>query len=166
MKTTTIFLITIIILATACEKESENIVLYDANFDFGLRNAKGEDLLSKHTEGTYNTDKIRLYNVIDGQAILIPYQGLLDHPWSYLIFLEKDTNWIRPMPIQGKNPFTDTGTDKTHVYKTLIEWNENETDTIDLIQDIGQKGIARIKYNSKEVWNGYNTSARRFTIYK
>lgn len=119
---TVIFLITILSISS-CRPNREPIkeaVSIDAYVDLTIKNNAGQDLLDPNTPNTLNTNNIKLYNVVNGQAIEV-YHGNYTYPKNYLIYNYKDVKAIRVFV---------NHTDAEELPTTYIKWNDNNTDTI------------------------------------
>ena len=87
------YLFVTILLSLSCSDEKDccsQIAGNNTLFEFSLVNQNGEDLLNENTQNSYNTNNIKLYNLIDGEEILINNPNS-DSPNGYSIF-EKDGN--------------------------------------------------------------------------
>ena len=136
-----------IFLSLSCNDERDccsQIAGNNTLFEFSLVNQNGEDLLNENTQNSYNTNNIKLYNLINGEEILINNPNS-DSPNGYQIFEKEGLNLIRPF-------FNESNL----MVNGIIEWNPNKRDEISLEmvqQSENVKRLVEIKYNGEIVWD-------------
>jgi hypothetical protein len=141
------YLFVTILLSLSCSDEKDccsQIAGNNTLFEFSLVNQNGEDLLNENTQNSYNTNNIKLYNLIDGEEILINNPNS-DSPNGYSIFEKDGLNLFRPF-------FKESNLE----ISGIIEWNPNKRDKISLEmvqQSENVKRLVKIKYNGEIVWN-------------
>jgi len=114
-----IYTLALIALLSSCHnKDCCAVVSVDININ--VQNADGESLLDPDTEDYLNSDSIKVYYVNEGKAELYnkPYA---DYPNGYDVISTNLGTYLRLFPnVEGndENPMT------------LIQWDENSTDTI------------------------------------
>lgn len=141
------YLLMTILLSLSCSDEKDccsQIAGNNTLFEFSLVNQNGEDLLNESIQDSYNTNSIKLYNLIDGEEILINNPNS-DYPNGYLIFEKDGLNLIRPF-------FNESNL----IASGIIEWNPNKRDEISLEmvqQSENVKRLVKIKHNGEIVWD-------------
>lgn len=161
MKALHIFLFSILLLIS-CDKTDccDGIPGDDAIFELSIVNTLGEDLLNPETLGSIDLSKIRLYDVNDGEEVLI-FNSMRDAQYGYITYERENMIRIRP--------FFDTSKKLNIV--GYIKWNTEDYDTLNLTlvqQSKYTKRLTRIIYNDVEVWNDGTTplKERYFQIVK
>lgn len=156
-------LILVFILFLSCSDNEDCCSLISGNdtlFEFSVVNQNEEDLLNANITNTYNSNSIKLYNLINGNEVLINIPNS-DMPNGYTIFTKDGLNLIRT--------FFD---ESSLIVNGIIEWNVNNRDTISLEmvqQSENVKRLIKIKYNNKIVWDeetASNPDYRYFQIIK
>ncbi|WP_037315620.1 hypothetical protein [Salegentibacter sp. Hel_I_6] len=132
----------------------------DDIFEFSILNASGEDLLDPSTDESLNTSSIKIFKIIDGSKLEINNPNS-DYPEGYQIVEGEDNFRFIPL-FANSDP---------EVSKGIIEWNENDSDTLTLYytdQSEETTRLTKIIYNAKEVWkeNEENNERRFFEIEK
>lgn len=142
------YILITIFLSISCSDDEQDccaqIAGNDTLFEFSLVNQNGEDLLDENVQDSYNTNNIKLYNLIDDDEILINNPNS-DSPNGYLIFEKDGLNLIRPS-------FNESNL----IVSGIIEWNSNKRDEISLEmiqQSENVKRLIKIKYNGEIVWD-------------
>ncbi len=143
----------------SCQKNSGSDDI-DVGIDLKLDNSSGKDLLDPNIENSYNTEKIKLYYLLNGIEKLY-FCGNCDHQKGYYFFKRDDRYVIRIYPnfeIQQDN------TDPV----TYIQWNETDRDTIRCHIKRNKDGsyifCTKVWYNDSLVYD--NNGERYFTIIK
>lgn len=156
-----ILLLTSLLLSCDDEKDCcSQIPGNDTLYEFSIINNNGEDLLDENTQDTYNTNSIRLYDIINGEEKLIYFQNG-DYPYGYSI-IKRDILYLIRLGFNESN-LKVSG---------IVEWNPNKRDTISLEmvqQSEHVKRLIKIKYNGDVVWDeetASNTDNRYFQIVK
>ncbi|NME66736.1 hypothetical protein [Flammeovirga aprica] len=154
-------LLLIVLVAGSCKTEEDLFccAVDDVGYSFSLINEKGEDLLNKNTPGTLNSsNNIRLYRLDteNNESSNYPRMGysINDHDGLNKISLS----------------FGATNDDL--IVRGIIEWSENDRDTI-VLENIqaykNVKVLVKITYNGKVVWDANkenNSGIRYFQIVK
>ncbi len=158
------YLLIIIFLSVSCSDSEQDCCAQlpgnDTLFEFSLVNQNGEDLLDENVQDSYNTNNIKIFDLIDGQEILFNNPNS-DSPNGYQIFEKDGLNLIRPY-------FDESNL----IVSGIIEWNSNKRDEISLEmvqQSENIKRLIKIKYNGEIVWDektASNTDIRYFQIVK
>ena len=164
MKKMAILFFTIFILQSCSDEKDccSQISGNDVLFEFSIVNQNGEDLLDSNIQGSYNTNTIKLYDIINDDEVLINNSDS-DTPNGYIIFKKDDLNLIRTYFDVKSNLLT---------HKGIIEWSPNNRDTISLEtvqQSENVKRLIKIKYNNEVVWEestATNSDSRYFQIVK
>ncbi|MCP4551458.1 MAG: hypothetical protein GY834_05335 [Bacteroidetes bacterium] len=132
----------------------------DTLFEFSLINRDGLDLLDENITGSYNTENIRLYDLVENDEYLINNPNS-DYPKGYSIIKRDEIYRIRPS-FSETNKLSKEG---------IIEWSVTRRDTIflEMIQQSEDvKRLVKVKYNNEVVWdeNTANADYRYFQIVK
>ncbi|WP_343588436.1 hypothetical protein [Flavobacterium sp.] len=137
-----LFIILTIFTFLACNSNDDNRELkpkesINTSIDFSVFNAQGEDLLDSKNANHIDSDKIKLFYVINGNT-----KELVHNPKSQLIYVRKDNNINACIMRVVMNDI-----EKVKKSITYIQWNEKETDTIEATYVRGKNYIF-----PKEVW--------------
>ena len=146
----------IILTATllfSCDKSDEPIkgIIVDTAIEFSVLNSQNEDLLNPETPNHIDTEGIKLFYVIDGETQGV-YDSSRNYPRNFLVFKHENTYRIRVF-------LNDADTADKSV--TYIQWNDNDTDTIEAIFKRPTNGILveKIWLNGEHIWErGDNTT--------
>ena len=163
MHRTALTLILIALSLGSCGDTNDCCVNLPGNddlFEFSLVNSHGEDLLNPETQGSYNSDDLRVYNIVDEDTVEINNPNS-DTPKGYMIFTREGKYRIR-LFMKGDGSLESRG---------IIAWNKTDKDTIALHlvqQSENVRRLVKIVYNEEEVWNEQNSSndERYFEIVK
>jgi hypothetical protein len=152
----------ILLLFSSCSNEEDCCFPGDDDiFEIVLLNASGENLLDPNTPGSFNTSKIKVFNILNGEKMEINNPNS-DYPKGYNIIERNGA--LRFVPLFGNS--------NLDVSEGIIQWNEHEEDTITLaysLQSENVRRLIRIFYNNEEVWNetsADNREERFFEIIK
>lgn len=154
------FLLMIVFLSLSCSDEQDCCSQNDTLFEFSVVNQSGEDLLDENTLNSLNTNNIKLFNLINGEEILVNNPNS-DSPDGYIIFERDGMNLIRTF--FDESSLTVNG---------IIEWDLNKRDLITLEMDQQSESVKRlikIEFNSQVVWSeetASNPNNRYFQIVK
>lgn len=145
-------MIFIAILFASCtsDKESNNVIIA-RQIEFHVLDNQGNDLLNPQIQSNFNNiDKIKLYHIINGEAVLFDRPNL-DFPKGYLIYKRENEDIYRINLTVNPNGNTTT---------TLVEWNSNDTDTIkcDLNNYDYNSVISKVWYNGVLKYDGVGES--------
>ncbi len=137
----------------SCDKTDnpEAAAIVDTGIEFSLVNAQNVDLLNPESPNYIDEEGIKIFYVIDGKTKEF-YDSDMDAPRNFLIFEHENTYRIRVFM-----NIADTA-DKTITY---IQWNENDTDTIEATFRRFSNGITKEKIwlNGDAIWErGDNTT--------
>lgn len=163
MKKQLVYLATILLLLTACsKKEPQNKDNIDTAIRVIVKNEQGENLMDTLTPGAYRYETIQIYWEVDGVWKKF-YEPLFDHPKGFEVY----TDWNPPMMFISESYI---GTDTIPYPGTLIQWNENDADTIRCEFRITPYSISctKVWVNGEPTWGSegyeYNEYARTIEI--
>ena len=148
-----------IITMISCQN-TEDDSSYDniyTHIEFSIKNDVNEDLLDPNNANAIDTSKINIYYIKDGIKTLY-YKSNYTYPKGYLIFEHENEFRIKI--------FTDYSTDKD---TTIIEWSENDADTVEVLYKKTANSILKEKVwlNGEQVWElGNNTVDAFFVLTK
>lgn len=141
MKCLLIVLVAFSIISCSSE-DIKNAVFISGGVEFNVLDIQGNDLLNPQIESNFNnTENIKIYFVINGEAVLFDKPNL-DLPKGYLIYKKENEDVYRMGLFVNLEGNTTT---------TLIKWNNTETDTIKC--EIERKGnyyisVSKVWYNN------------------
>ncbi|MBD0404859.1 hypothetical protein [Flammeovirga sp. EKP202] len=133
----------------------------ETSYEFSILNRQGKDLLDASEEGTYNTNKIKLYRLKNGNRSLVEYTDGTS-PVGYYIYKYEGINRIRLY----------FGNNDDLITEGIIEWSENESDMIKLEEELQNENdnvrkLVKITYNNVVVWDmSKNLPQRYFQVIK
>lgn len=142
-----IFLLICTVLLSSCKDDGnsyDSIPLGDRQFAFSMIDSENEDLLNPEIQGTYNTDQIKLYYLVEGEKEEV-YEANLKYPRAYNIDAVDGMFYI--------NIFANFN-DEDEWPVTFIEWNGDDADTVKC--EFSKENVKIIKktwYNDELVWN-------------
>ncbi len=131
----------------------------DASLEFSVFSLQREDLLNPENPNHLNTENLKLFYVINGENQEV-YNPNMDNPKSFKIYEYENEYRIR---IYLNH--TETA-DKPITY---IQWNDSDTDTIEVSYQRTQNAILQnnIWLNGEHVWErGSNTVDPYFVLTK
>lgn len=144
-----ISIIFVFIFIVSCSSdETKNAVFIGGGVEFNVLDIQGNDLLNPQIESNFNnTENIKIYFVINGEAVLFDKPNL-DLPKGYLIYKKENEDVYRMGLFVNLEGNTTT---------TLIKWNNTETDTIKC--EIERKGnyyisVSKVWYNNVLKYDG------------
>jgi hypothetical protein len=155
----------IIVLAVftlfSCNKSNEVEEQFNiyAGIEFSVFNSQNEDLLDTATANHIEASEIKLFYQVDGEIKEV-FDANMQNPRNFMIY--KHENEYR---IGVSLNHTETS-DKPVTY---IQWNENDTDTIEVIFNRTPNAIIqdRIWLNGNLIWElGDNTIDPYFVLIK
>ena len=144
-----VILILSIISLCSCVKNSDNCNSKHPpiiGFQFTISNFFGEDLLNPEIQGTYNTNNIKLYYLINGEKEEV-FSSNNKYPRNYKIDPYDGRYYITIFP---------NSTESEEYPITYVEWSDQDTDTIECAFDRGEDKVTIIRkiwFNDKLVWN-------------
>ena len=147
MKCLLIVLVAFSIISCSFE-DIKNAVFISGGVEFNVLDIQGNDLLNPQIESNFNnTENIKIYFVINGEAVLFDKPNL-DLPKGYLIYKKENEDVYRMGLFVNLEGNTTT---------TLIKWNNTETDTIKC--EIERKGnyyisVSKVWYNNVLKYDG------------
>lgn len=156
MKTLSYSLILIALMSFSCnENEQPQFATVDMMAFITVLDEQGNNLLDPSQEGSFKAKDIKIFYERDGKITEF-FEGHLDMPRNFRIDPpEFDREYIMALVLDSK--------------KTVIQWNETESDTIQAeIYDDGASIIVLKVYHQGELkWNGETAmKGRGFTIIK
>ena len=157
-------IVTLIILTVfvSCSKnnddEPQNQHSINRKVEISLKNSNGEDLLDPNNPNAYKAENIKLYYLINGEKQEV-FNPNMDYPRNFLIYNHDPEYRIRIFQ-------NDTDNETRPI--TYVEWNENETDTLQAEFFKTENTIQVIKtwFNGELKWDGSNGQDNFFTIVK
>ena len=149
-------------LFSSCTKSIDDEPQQQANLavgiDIGIRNANGEDLLNPSNPNSYKADNIKLYYLINGKKIEINDPKMAT-PRNFIIY-EKDGEY--------RIGVTQNYSETESLPITYIEWNPNETDTLqaEVYRNGGLIRSIKTWFNGELMWDAESETEPFFTIIK
>jgi hypothetical protein len=113
----------VLTLFSCKQEEMEENFNFNAGLEFSVVNAQNEDLLDPEHPNHLDEADIKLFYVIDGEPKEV-FDSNLDHPRNIRIF--KHANEYRIGLTLNHTKTSDKPV-------TYIQWNENDTDTIEVV---------------------------------
>jgi hypothetical protein len=130
------------------KSDDSNEIVYGYNIEVGLEfsvlNSQNEDLLNPENPNHLDVKKIKLFNVIDGEKKEI-YNTFMENPRGFMIYKHENEYRI-------KVALNKTETSEKPI--TYIQWNDTDTDTIEVSIEQTQNSIIQdeIWLNGIHVW--------------
>ena len=161
MKMKKLILILAVFTLFACNKSNEmgkQSDLYEF-LEFSVVNSQNEDLLDTSIANHLKASDIKLFYQIDGEIVEV-YNADMQFPRNFLIFKHENEYRIRVFL-----NYTESS-DKPVTY---IQWNENDTDTIEVVYNRTPNSLRQneIWLNGELVWElGDNTIDPYFILVK
>lgn len=156
-------LMTLLVLALflfSCDSESRNEeqMNLDVDVEFSIADTNGNDLLNPENENSYNHEAIKLFYKTDGVYQEF-YDGNLDLPRNINIYQHTDT--------YRATIFLNHSASEEQP-ETLIQWNENNADTIkcEIYRTSSVERIDKVWLNNQLVWDSTNNTAPYFELTK
>lgn len=139
-----ILIVTTMVSCSTSTNEENAYVLFNS-IEFSVVNTAGEDLLDSNNPNSIDIDNIKLYHVIDNEVIEV-YDSHLEHPRHFFVFEHENEYRIRV--------FQNTSENENRPI-TYIQWNETDTDTLQVEYDRTHNSLAQKKIwlNGEEIWN-------------
>ena len=109
-----------LICSCSTDDAEQNQFVFDASYDFIVRDNDGNDLLNPENPNAYKESDIKLFYKINGNVEEV-FEGNLDNPRHFEIFKHKNEYRITVGVNHAKNEDLPI---------TYIQWNEADTDTI------------------------------------
>lgn len=146
----------LVLFISSCSQEGQpQFATVDMMAFITVLDEQGNNLLDPKQEGFYSSKDIKIFYERNGKLVEF-YESNLDMPRNFRIDPpEFDRDYIMAIVLNSK--------------KTVIQWNEMESDTIQAeIYDNGASIIVRKVYHNGELkWNGETAkTGRGFTIIK
>ena len=111
----------------------------NTDFNIGLRDDLGNDLLDPDHQSTYNRGGIRLLNLIDGEYVE-QRNSSSSYPWGYRIRNNSIEERFEMRIFQGQDNF-------------LIKWSIDDYDTLQIETTDDGMFLLEIRYNNVVVWD-------------
>lgn len=146
-------LVLILVFTTlfACDKSNETEgqsygVQIDAHLEFSIINSQKEDLLNPENPNHMDVSSFKLFYVIDGEKKEV-YNPNYDNPRNFMIY--KHENEYR-IGISLNLNHSEMSSKTT----TYIQWNNNDTDTLEALFGKTPNGIFKTKIwlNGELIW--------------
>lgn len=148
----TLTITTLFACNTTNEMEGQDHSIFDNGIEFSISNSEQGDLLDPANPNHLDTNNIKVFYLIDGKKQQV-YMPNLDYPKSFNIFKhEKEYRIVIFLN-------TTKTADKPITY---VQWNDNDTNTIEVTYDRPGNSIIQNKIwlNGELVWErGDNTTA-------
>ncbi len=148
-----IFLFTLAFLSfcfIGCNKQGSAETL-DPSSVFKIENVKGQNMLDPETVGYFEHEKIRKYDLVNGEQKLY-YQPNLDHPFGYNINKTSAEGFVMHISPNKESSHSPT--------TTYIDWGNGDKDTLvfAMTKNDGAHTVTTdIWYNGVSVYNTNNT---------
>jgi hypothetical protein len=140
-------LILISISTIACSKSDQISIQdnIDRSFEFSVFNSDNEDLLDNTTSNHIIESEIRLFYEENGEVSEV-YNANLDYPRNFFIFKHENEYRIRVFL---------NSTESSEKPITIIQWNENDSDTIETVFERPGNSILKrhVWFNDLKVWD-------------
>ncbi|MBB6680266.1 hypothetical protein H4O20_02300 [Aequorivita sp. 609] len=157
-------IVTLIVLTflTACSKDNETekvAVFFDTAVEISLKDHSGIDMLNPNNQNAYRADEIKIYYLVNGEKQEI-FDPNMDYPRNFLIYQNENEYRIR---------IFQNSVETEELPITYVEWNENETDTLQAEYDRtynNQPRVQKVWFNGELKWDGQNGEKGFFTIIK
>lgn len=161
MKMKKIILILAVFALFACNKSNEMEEQYNlyAGLEFSVVNSQNEDLLDTTNANHLKASEIKLFYQIDGEIVEV-FDADMQFPRGFMIFKHENEYRI------GVSLNHTESSDKPVTY---IQWNENDTDTIEVVYNRTPNSVVQNKIwlNGELVWElGDNTIDPYFILVK
>lgn len=142
----------------SCNTDDGNSFIYDVNFEFGIKDNHGNDLLNQKNPISFDEKEIKLFYLIKGEVIEV-YDANMDSPRNFMIYQHKDSYRIRIF-------LNDTKTDQLPV--TYIKWNEKDTDTIksEIRRTESLIKVVKLWLNDELIWSEADISEPFYELTK
>jgi hypothetical protein len=145
----------------ACSESNEMDKQYhniEAMVEFSISNSENEDLLNPESLNHLDTTLIKLFYTINGEKQEV-YDANLTNPRNFMIYKHENKYRIRIF-------LNDTQTEEKTI--TYIQWNESDTDTIEVTYKRTQNAILQnnIWLNSEQIWVRGNNVDPHFVLIK
>jgi hypothetical protein len=143
----------------ACSESNEVVKQYhniDVGIEFSIFNSENEDLLNPENPNHLDVSKIKLFYIINGERKEV-YNSNLTSPRNFMIYKHENEYRIRIFLNH-----TDTS-DKPITY---IQWNESDTDTIEVTYKRNQNAILKnnVWLNSEKIWERESETVEPYFI--
>lgn len=155
----TILLILVISTLFSCNsRDNEEQMNLDVGVEFSIADINGNDLLNPENENSYNHEAIKLFYKTDGVYQEF-YDVNLDLPRNINIYQHTDT--------YRATIFLNHSASEEQP-ETLIQWNENNVDTIkcEIYRTSSVERIDKVWLNNQLVWDSTNNTALYFELIK
>lgn len=145
----------------ACNKSNDIVDAFylGAGLEFSISNINNEDLLNPENPNHLDIESIRIFYVVNGEKVNV-YNPNLTHPRNFLVFKHENEYRIG---------ITLNHTETSEKPITYIQWNETDTDTVEVVYNRTSSSIMQniIWLNGEQVWEiGNNTVDPYFKLIK
>jgi hypothetical protein len=122
-----LLIILVVTILFGCDKADDSIEreynsFIDVSLEFSVLNSQNEDLLNPENPNHLDITKIKLFYVIDGEMQEV-YNPRMDHPRNFRIYQHENEYRIG---------VTLNLTETSEKPITYIQWNDTDTDTIEV----------------------------------
>ncbi len=157
-----IVILMMVTFLTSCNKEDETekvAVFFDTSVEISLKNQSGEDMLNPNNQNGYRAENIKIYYLVNGEKQEV-FDVNMDYPRNFLIFQLENEYRIR---------IFQNSAETEELPITYVEWNENETDTLQAEYDRtynNQPRVQKVWFNGDLKWDGKDGEKGFFSVIK
>lgn len=158
MKNLLIFLIAIAIISCDNSDNQVDDYYFIDSITFSIFNSQNEDLLNPVILNNIDAEGIKLFYRINGENKEV-YNPNLDYPRNIIVNKPENDYIIRILP--NYSP-------KEEKSITYIQWNDKDTDTLEVMFKNSQYGILNdeIWLNGKQIWDHESNTEPYFKLIK
>ena len=158
MKKLIVILTAISIFSCSKSDEMNPQVILDAGFTFSVYNSQNEDLFDLETLNHFEATEIKLFYEVDGEIIEINDPNM-DYPRNFMLYKADNENRIR---------ISMNHSETSEKPITYIQWNNSDTDTIEVVYERINKSIFKRKVwlNGQEIWDWTKDDSSYYKITK
>ncbi|QDH78127.1 hypothetical protein FKX85_03370 [Echinicola soli] len=132
---------------TSCDKvdEPSDNTIIDTAVELAVKNEDGEDILDPSHPDAIDVEALRLFYKVDGEVQEV-YDGNLSSPRN-ISHIEHQNEYRLRISLNY--------TESEEKPVTYLEWNENDTDTLEAVFRYPKNGVIQeeVWYNGDSIWN-------------